>query len=61
MLVRGEAAPAQECMEAAYGRGRAVVSHTDDPPGVPLLSTARRAEQGPGRGDAREGELSSCW
>ena len=34
MLVRGEAAPAQEYVDAAYGRGRVVVRHTDDPPGV---------------------------
>jgi hypothetical protein len=34
MLVRSEAAPAQEYMDAAYGQARVVVRHTDDPPGV---------------------------
>jgi hypothetical protein len=34
MLVRSEAAPAQAYMDAAYGQGRVVVAHTDDPPGV---------------------------
>ena len=34
MLVRGESAPAQQYMDAAYGRGRVVVRHTDEPPGV---------------------------
>lgn len=34
MLVRSEAAPAQEYMDGAYGQARVVVRHTDDPPGV---------------------------
>ena len=31
MFVRGDAAPAQEYMDAAYGKGKVIVHHTDKP------------------------------